>query len=81
LVRYPARDGVKLLGLVAERATGVMRADEQAFTAPGVDAAPWLGGVTPSAEPAGGMAQRIFIRELIPADLRAVLFVAVEEVA
>lgn len=83
LVRYPAPRGagVKILGLVAERATGVRRFKEEEFTAPGVDAAPWLGGVTPSGEPGGGMAQRVRVAELIPADLRAVLFHAVEEVA
>lgn len=76
LVRYPAADGEKLLGLVAERATSVLHADDAAFTSAGVEAAPWLGGVTPAA---GSLAQRIEIGALLPPDLRAVLFQAVEE--
>lgn len=75
LVRYPDAKTGRLLGLVAERATSVTRADEKVFTSPGVAAAPWLGGVTPAG---GSLAQRIKIEELLPADLRAVLFQAVE---
>lgn len=78
LVRYPARGGERLLGLVAERATGAVRLDERAFAPAGVTAAPWLGGVAPDA---GGLAQRVEIEGLLPPDLRAVLFQAVEAAA
>lgn len=78
LVRYPARGGERLLGLVAERATGAVRLDERAFASSGVTAAPWLGGVAPDA---GALAQRVEIEGLLPPDLRAVLFQAVEAAA
>ncbi|MET0262898.1 MAG: chemotaxis protein CheW [Rariglobus sp.] len=76
LVRYPTPAGERLLGLVAERATGVSRVADDAFASTGVSAAPWLGGVAPVA---GALAQRIEINELLPPDLRAVLFQATEE--
>lgn len=77
LVHYPADGGNRLLGLVAERAIGVIRADEKTFAPAGVEAAPWLGGVVPG--PAGGgLVQRVNVLELIPPDLRGVLFQAVE---
>lgn len=78
LVRYPTKQGERLLGLVAERATSVTRVDENTFASAGVEAAPWLGGVTPTA---GALAQRVEIESLLPPDLRAVLFQAVEEPA
>ncbi|MDF3058061.1 MAG: chemotaxis protein CheW [Rariglobus sp.] len=78
LVRYPAKEGGRLLGLVAERATSVTRLDEKTFASTGVEAAPWLGRVTPAA---GALAQRVEIEALLPPDLRAVLFQAVEEPA
>ncbi len=81
LVRYPAPGGERLLGLVAERATGVARLDEKNLAPSGVTAAPWLGGVAPAPTPGGGLLQRIRVRELIPEDLRSVLFQAVEALA
>lgn len=81
LVRYPAPGGERLLGLVAERATGVARIEEKTFAKSGVTAAPWLGDVAPVRDGGGGMSQRVRVRELVPADLRAVLFQAVEETA
>lgn len=78
LVRYPARGGERLLGLVTERATGAVRLDERAFASSGVTAASWLGGVAPDA---GALAQRVEIEGLLPPDLRAVLFQAVEAAA
>ena len=78
LVRYPTKQGERLLGLVAERATSVTRVDEKTFASAGIEAAPWLGGVTPAAS---GLAQRVEIEALLPPDLRAVLFQAVEEPA
>lgn len=78
LVRYRAPSGEKLLGLVAERATSVARVDEKTFAPAGVAAAPWLGGVTPAS---GALAQRVEIESLLPPELRAVLFQAVEECA
>lgn len=78
LVRYPTARGEKLLGLAAERATSVLRTDEKHFTPPGVEAAPWLGGVAPAA---GSLAQKVEIEGLLPPELRAVLFRAAEEEA
>lgn len=75
LVRYPdAHDG-RPLGLIAERATSVMRLDEKAFASAGVAAAPWLGGVAPAA---GALAQRVEVEGLLPPSLRDALFQAVE---
>lgn len=75
LVRYPDAARGRLLGLVAERATSVTRADEKAFASPGVAAAAWLGGVAPAD---GSLAQRVEIEGLLPPDLKAVLFQAAE---
>lgn len=74
LVRYPdGRAGDHLLGLIAERATGTLRADPSAFTQSGIDnaEAPYLGPVLADAE---GLVQRVDARALLPAGLREMLF-------
>lgn len=76
LARYPAAGGEKLLGLVAERATSVVRLADKEFVSPGVAGLPWLGGVAPAA---GGLAQRVEVGELLPVSLRDALFRAAEE--
>lgn len=87
LVRFPTRAGERLLGLVVERATSVVRAAEEAFVKSDVAAAPWLGGVVNTAATnrdaktgavtGAALAQRIDVAKLLPADLSAVLFQAV----
>jgi len=78
LALYPAPQGERLLGLIAERATRVTRVADADFARAGVAAAPWLGGVATTVATAGALAQRVDVAALLPADLRAVLFQAVE---
>ena len=84
VVAFPAPGGSRPLGLIVERAVGVSRVDPAALASAGAPGAPWLGGL---AQVAAGdaakervvPAQVIEVAELVPADLRAVLFAAVEE--
>jgi chemotaxis-related protein WspB len=74
LVRYPdGAAGDHLLGLIAERATGTLRAEPEDFSASGIDnaATPYLGPVL--ADPRG-LVQRVDAQALLPAELRDLLF-------
>lgn len=74
LVNYPDRTGVShLLGLLAERATEVMRRDSAEFVASGVgnDNAPYLGPVITDAD---GMIQWVTLDKLLPQSVRDQLF-------
>jgi chemotaxis-related protein WspB len=74
LVRYPDANGDEhLLGLVAERATEMMRREPEEFVRGGVDsdAASYLGPVV--ADPRG-LIQWIDVASLLPADVRESLF-------
>jgi chemotaxis-related protein WspB len=78
LVRYPlvgAEDGARILAIVVERATRTMRRDPADFTASGVATphARYLGWVAP--DPAG-LVQRISVQDLLPDDVKALLFVS-----
>jgi chemotaxis-related protein WspB len=74
LVNYLAQDGAHhLLGLLAERATEMMRRDPTDFVASGVgnDTAPYLGPVAADAQ---GMIQWITPDKLLPSSVRDQLF-------
>jgi chemotaxis-related protein WspB len=74
LVHYPDNHGrPRLLGLIAERATGTVRRESADFVATGVThgAAPYLG---PVATDADGLLQWIDVETLLPASVRDVLF-------
>jgi chemotaxis-related protein WspB len=72
MVDYVAPDGAThLLGLLAERVTGVQEVDEATLVDSGVRAALFLGQV---ASDQHGMVQQIELRQLLPASLRAILF-------
>ncbi len=74
LVRYPDRHGIaRPLGLVAERATEMLRRDPADFTDPGVrsDGAPYLGPVTQDAQ---GLVQWIAVDKLLTPGVRDALF-------
>lgn len=78
LVRYPfvgAEGGARILAIVVEQATRTMRLDPADFTASGVATphARYLGLVAP--DPAG-LVQRISVQELLPDDVKALLFVS-----
>ena len=73
-MNYPDRTGVShLLGLLAERATEVMRRDPAEFVRSGVgnDSAPYLGPVITDAD---GMIQWITLDKLLPQSVRDQLF-------
>jgi len=78
LVNYPAVGGAKktsrLLGLIVERATEVVRLDPAKFEPAGVTAAPWLGGVTPAADGAGAHVQRVNVAGLLTPEVSEALF-------
>jgi chemotaxis-related protein WspB len=79
LVHYPSTGGsTRLLGLVAEHATEVVRLEPAALQPAGVSApeAPWLGEVGAAGN--GKLAQRVRVEELVPAELRTLLFEAAE---
>jgi len=74
LVNYREDSGVAhVLGLLAERATEVLRRNEEDFTPSGVaaDGAPYLGPVTTDG---AGIVQRIEIRSLLSESVRDQLF-------
>jgi chemotaxis-related protein WspB len=74
LVRYPDALGeMRLLGLIAERATRMVRREETDFVECGVtnQGTPYLGAVAPDAR---GLLQRIDARTLLPAPVRDMLF-------
>jgi chemotaxis-related protein WspB len=74
LVRYPDAHGeTRLLGLIAERATQMVRRDETDFVASGVtdQGASYLGPVAPDER---GLLQWIDARTLLPASVRDMLF-------
>jgi chemotaxis-related protein WspB len=74
LVRYPDADGqIRLLGLIAERATQTVRHEEKDFVASGVTSkgASYLGPVIADAR---GLLQWLDVRTLLPPSVRDVLF-------
>jgi chemotaxis-related protein WspB len=74
LVRYPDALGeMRLLGLIAERATRMVRREETDFVATGVTdpGTSYLGPVAPDAR---GLLQWIDARTLLPAQVRDMLF-------
>jgi chemotaxis-related protein WspB len=74
LVHYPdGRGGSGVLGLIAEKATGTMRAEPTDFSPSGISnaAAPYLGPVLADAN---GLVQWIDPRVLLPPALRDMLF-------
>jgi chemotaxis-related protein WspB len=74
LVHYPdGRGGLRLLGLLAEHVTETFRRSPEDFRDAGVDVpdAPWLG---PVATDAGGLVQWVEVGQLLPPELRALLF-------
>ena len=74
LVRY----GERLLGLIAEQATEMMRREAGSFADSGLasDAAPCLGPVT---QDGGRLVRRIDVQKLLPPDVSSVLFRQTEE--
>jgi chemotaxis-related protein WspB len=74
IVNYPGDDGVlRLLGLIAERATATARLDAAQFSETGVSHgdAPYLG---PVARDARGLIQWLTVPQLLPPAVRSVLF-------
>lgn len=75
LVRYQGSDNVapELLGLIAERVTGIERVAESAFCDTGIETkpdAPYLGKVAA----ASGMLQLVEVDHLLTEEVRALLF-------
>jgi len=76
LVHYPDGGGsTRLLGLIAEDATELIRRAPAEFMPSGVsnDAAPYLGPVAPGP---GGLVQLVDVERLLPAAVRDMLFAA-----
>ena len=76
LVHYPDESGrTRLLGLLAEHVTETLRRDPGEFRDAGVEVpdAPWLGKV---ASDVGGLVQWVQVEQLLPPELRALLFPA-----
>lgn len=74
IVRYADATGVtQQLGLVAEKATDIVRHETTAFVASGITnrRTPYLGDVATDAH---GLVQRVDVSTLLPASLRDVLF-------
>ena len=74
LVKYPLEnEHPRLLGLIAEHATTMMRRPSQDFIETGVqsDTAPYLGRV---AQDARGIVQWIEVERLLTSEVREVLF-------
>lgn len=74
LAHYRADGKPRLLGLIAEKATEILRREETDFVSTGVSnqAAPYLGPVCADAR--GGMIQRVAVDRLLPESMRALLF-------
>jgi chemotaxis-related protein WspB len=71
VVKYPTATGdTKLIGLVAERATTTLRREATDFMPSGLSAE-HLGDIAPDAR---GVTQRITAKELLPAEVRGMLF-------
>lgn len=78
LIRYPLADGensTRLLAIVVEQATGTMRRDAADFVDSGI-ATPQARYLGPVALDPSGLVQWINVRELLPDDVKAMLFVA-----
>lgn len=76
LVDYPLPGGGShLLGLEAERVSGVIAVAEDAMARSGIAAAPFLGVV---AHDDGGLVQLVTIRDLLGEQARALLFASME---
>jgi chemotaxis-related protein WspB len=76
LVHVPdSNGGSRLLGLIAEKATGLFRREPTDFIASGIsnNRAPYLG---PVATDASGLVQWVDVTKLLPASVRDVLFTA-----
>jgi len=76
LVDYAAGEGVgdaRTLGLLAEHVTGVETVDAAALADSGIKGAPFLG---PVADTGNGLLQLVEPGELLPPDVRALLFQA-----
>lgn len=72
LADYRAPDGqIHPLGLLAQQVRGVQDVAPQALADGGVTAAPFLGQVASDVD---GMLQLVELEQLLPADLRAILF-------
>ena len=74
LVHYPDTEGrARLLGLIAERATQMVRREETDFVASGItsEGASYLG---PVATDARGIVQRLDAQTLLPMSIRDMLF-------
>jgi chemotaxis-related protein WspB len=74
MINYLDADPPRMLGLLAEGATGTIRLDERDFLPAGLttDDAPYLGPIANSAE---ASLQRIDLRHLLPGHIRNLLFV------
>jgi chemotaxis-related protein WspB len=74
IVAYPGDGGdVHTLGLIAERATEMIRRDPGDFVPCGVEV-PDAGYLGPVARDERGLIQRVDVRELLPLDVRDTLF-------
>jgi chemotaxis-related protein WspB len=72
LVDYPACDGAaRPLGLLAEHVIGIETIDQAALVDSGIDGAPFLGQV---AGAGAGLLQLVETAQLLPPDVRALLF-------
>lgn len=74
IVRYsPARNGERLLGLIVERATEMLKCAPEDFRATGVETsgAPYLREVTRDRQ---GLIQRVEVTAMLSEELRTVLF-------
>lgn len=72
LVQYPAKsNNLRVLGILLEKATGLLRRNDQDFTdSPVESAAAYAGRVATDAD---GIIQRIEIRDLVPDDVWSAL--------
>ncbi|SFB92048.1 chemotaxis protein CheW [Collimonas sp. OK412] len=79
LVHYPAPGpDSRLLGLVLEKSSEIMRREPSEFRGSGLDHsdAPYLGPVTDDAR---GLIQSVRVQDLLPPEVRAQLFPAAEQ--
>jgi chemotaxis-related protein WspB len=80
LVNYPTAERMELLGLMAERATETVQLDRARFESTGL-ATPEMPCLGPVAQDARGMIQWIEVKKILPEELLARLFPALEEAA